>query len=164
MGHSISKPVFYKGAKNEVNKKPHLKYVLWIAVILLISALAFNMLILIRQSLQPVVTKMSMPIVILLSIYLFGTYIFAVKGFLQVRKQKSLIYFSYRIICMSGAIVNIVLLQRMILSLTTIAEALILEINSVFGYFTGGIMFLMAFILIGKYFYVKRKTVGTEKQ
>lgn len=147
LGSSVAKFLFFRSTHAKYGERQKANFCIAIAVILFFSAVIFDMCTMIKQFEEETVTKYPLAVVIVASIYFFAAYVATIIGIIANRKNKELNVFAYKIIGVSGALMNLVLLQRMILSCLHLPIALFKQVNSSFGYMIGATMALTAVVL-----------------
>ncbi len=157
IGLSLARALFTKDLIEDAPLKKKNKTVLAIAIILMVSAFVFDICAMFRQFQGEMGRAFAVWMVIPLSLYFVASYILAIKGLFRTRKNKSLSFYAFRVICISGALMNMVLLQRMILSLTSISIEWLIVVNSIFSYFIGGTLLVTALILMLKAIFAIRR-------
>lgn len=152
-----AKLLFYRCKSAKKGELPD-KSIKVIAIILMVSAYLFNISIMIKQVYNHSTIEFPILIICFLSICFFFSFINAIYGIVQARKNKELKFTVYKIINISSALVNIVLLQRMILAYTNnISEDIIVIINSSFGYIVGVIILFLSILILLLYHNDKKK-------
>lgn len=146
LGLSGGKYFLFKGTKNTAGKRKYY-HVLITAVILFIVGFLFDICIMIKQFSNDLAAHYPVPIVIIASIYFAISYGLAIRGIIQTMKRKEIEFYAYKVINISGALMNIVLLQRMILSCAGLPGQTVTAINAVFGYFIGATLMLSSVFL-----------------
>ncbi len=157
IGMSVCKLLSFNAAKQTNDEKKKANFVLAISIIMLICAILFDECSMIRQVSNEKGSRYPLFIIIISTTYFAVSYVLAVIGLFQTRKRKELEYFAMKTIGISGALMNLVLLQRMILSCLELPNELSLQINSGFSYMVGGLLTLTAIILLIKCCLYKRK-------
>ncbi len=122
--------------------------VLFVAIILMVSAFVFDICAMFRQFQGDMGEPFPTWLVIVLSIYFATSYVISIIGLFQTRTNKALSFYAFRVICISGSLMNIVLMQRMILSVSPISAEWVVAVNSIFSYFIGGTLLITALILM----------------
>lgn len=150
LGGSVAKFLFLKSTHDKYNERGKANYCIAIAVILFISAIIFDMCSMIKQFEEKTISQYPLAIIIIATIYLFVTFILTFIGLLRNRKNKSLNLFTNKIIGTSGALMNMVLLQRLIMSCLNLPIETFKLINSSFAYIIGACMALIAVFLLIK--------------
>ncbi len=160
---SVSNLIFVRTANGEVPERKRVNGVLAISVILLVAAVLFDECAMLKQFSGEGGVQYPVVVVVVASIYFVAAYVFAIIGLFAARKHKDLNFFALKVIGISGALMNMVLLQRMILSCLNIAPEVVSSVNSVFSYFIGGCLTVAAIILLVKCGVYKRKLKNIEK-
>lgn len=150
VGMSVCKLLSFNAVKQTNNEKKKTNFVLAISIIMLVCAVLFDECSLIRQVSNEKSSRYPLFIIIISTTYFAVSYVVAVVGLFQTRKRRNVEFFAMKTIGISGALMNLVLLQRMILSCLDLSDELTLLINSVFSYFIGALLTLTAIILLIK--------------
>lgn len=157
IGMAVCKLLFFNAAKQTHDEKRKANFVLAIAIIMLVCAILFDECSMIRQISNEKGSRYPLFIIIISTTYFVVSYVLAIIGLFQTRKRKELEYFAMKTIGISGALMNMVLLQRMILSCLALSDEISLQINSWFSYMVGGLLTLTAVILLIKCCLYKKK-------
>lgn len=134
-----------------------LKYYRHIAGLLAAAAYEFNVCMVIRQIFTKSVTVYPAFLTVVYSIYVIFSYISVVLGIKKEKLKNDTLSVGIRIVNLSSCVVNLVLVQRMILSEINLSDSVRVCVNSVFGYFCGGILFIMAISMLIHYCFLKRQ-------
>ncbi|MCM1304927.1 MAG: hypothetical protein NC306_12610 [Butyrivibrio sp.] len=146
LGLSGGKYFLFRGTRNADEKRKY-HHILATAALLFIVGFIFDICIMIKQFSNDLAAHYPVPIVILASIYFVVSYGLAIRGILQTMKRREIEFYAYKVISISGALMNMVLLQRMILSCTGLPDQTVTAVNAVFGYFIGATLMLSSVFL-----------------
>ncbi|MCM1167980.1 MAG: hypothetical protein NC299_17965 [Lachnospiraceae bacterium] len=148
LGMAVGKEIFLKCSGDPVPSKKKALYSLIIAAIVFVAGFFFDMCIMVKQFSNDLSAHYPIPVVIAASIYFVFSYCLSIHGIWQTRKNKDIEFYAYKIICISGSLMNMVLLQRMILSCIEVSDEMTTMINSRFGYFIGSMLIVSSVILL----------------
>ncbi len=157
MGMAVCKLLSFYAAKQTNNEKRKAKFILAISIIMIVCAVLFDECSMIRQISNEKGARYPLFVIIISTTYFVVSYVLAIIGLFQTRKRKELEYFAMKTIGISGALMNMVLLQRMILSCIVLSDEISLQINSWFSYIVGAFLTLTAVILLIKCCLYQRK-------
>lgn len=147
---AVCRLLFFHSAKEDTDGKKKGNYLLAVSIIMLFSAIFFDECAMIRQIQSEPNARYPLFIIIVATTYFAVSYIFAIIGLFQTRKNKRLEFFAIKAIGISGAIMNLVLCQRMILSCLSLPDEVFSTINSSFSYAIGGFLSITAIVLLIK--------------
>lgn len=150
----LARFLFFRGCREWSSDERQRYWGRGIAYLLAASAYLFNMLMLVRQSHTDSVRALPAWAVVIMSLYFMLMLMLGLRGMLISESRREPLFFAYRVIGLSGALVNLVLLQRMILAVTPISTETLLIVNSWIGYCVGVVLLLLSLWL---WFFCRRK-------